>query len=174
MNAGLPHTIFAVLLVASVAAKMRGTDALAGSDNIEAGVIRVALSRGLTLSEEKAAKEPVRTLVFETPDCGRPILIALLHVTLEEEPFMQTDQQAYVTRYIYLDRTWDSPNRLASFFEWKKNKLLALLGLTQYAPSDWMLRLASPLGCVFVDTIDWRGVWSYDYVTTVSNTEFTH
>ncbi len=110
---------------------------LTESDNIEPAVIHVARSHGLTLREEMTtAKGPVRALVFDAPGCGQPVVIALLSVTFEEEPILApVREQRDVVRYVYFDRTWNLPDRLAVFFEWKKHKALALFGLTQYVPS---------------------------------------
>jgi hypothetical protein len=142
-------------------------------DDIAPAVIGVARSHGLKLEEETATLTgPVRTLAFEAPACGRPVLISLLFVTLEEEPVVRAvGGQSDVVRYVYLDRTWNAPDRLSVFFEWKKHKALALFGLAQYVSSRYMLRLAWPPGCGVADTIDWRTVWNRDYLATVRDAE---
>jgi hypothetical protein len=161
MRGLLPHTIFAGILIVSVAMAGRATDVLNENNDIEPAVIRVARSHGLTLrKEETTTKEAVRTLVFEPSGCGSPLSVTLLSVTFEEEPLVQMVRgESDVVRYIYLNHVWTAPDRLASFFEWKLHKALRLFGLTQYVPSRYMLRVASPPGCRLVDAIDWRIVW---------------
>jgi hypothetical protein len=172
MKTWLAHTIFGILLVASVAANERTADVLSENDNIEPAVIRVARSHGLTLSEELPVTNAVRTMLFQAPACARPVMISLLSVTFEEEPFIRSiGRQGDVVRYVYLDRIWNVPDRFAIFFEWKRHKALALLGLTQYASFNKLLRLASPPGCEVANAIDWRIVWSRDYLATVHDAE---
>jgi hypothetical protein len=165
MKPWLLHIIFAVILVASVANTTRRVDVLAESDDIAPAVIRIARSHGLILSEETMAEAPGSTLVFEAPACARPVLITLLSVTFEEEPLIRrVGGQGDVVRYLYLDRSWNAPDRLAAFLEWKRHKALGLLNLTQYVPSRYMLRLSAPPSCEIANTIDWRAVWRRDYL----------
>ena len=161
------HCVFAIILVGSLVINMRASSTLIESDNIEPAVIRVAQSHGLARYEDAAiADENFRALRFEVPGCARPILVVLLSVTFEQEPLARSlRRQGDALRYIYVDRTWDAPNRLAVFFEWKKYKLLAGFGLTQYAPSRYMLLLHSPAGCREAETIDWKDVWRREYPT---------
>src|SRR5258708_5315830 len=115
MRGLLPHTIFAGILIASVAMAERTTDVLNENNDIEPAVIRVARSHGLTLRKgETPTKESVRTLVFEAPGCGSPLSVTLLSVTFEEEPLVQMVRgESDVVRYIYLNRIWSVPHRLA-------------------------------------------------------------
>jgi hypothetical protein len=163
MNSWLLHTIFAAILVTSVASNERASDVLSETKEIEPAVIRAAQSHGFKLLGKPNTEEPVRTLSFDAPACDRPVLITLLSITFAEEPLIrQVGEPGDMVRYVYLDRTWDVPNPLAVFFEWKKHKALALFGKTPYVPSAYVLRLAFPAGCEVAGAIDWRAVWSRD------------
>src|SRR5437870_13372085 len=118
---------------------MRATSMLMESDSIEPAVIRVAQSHGLARRDDAAvADENFRALKFEVPGCARPILVVLLSVTFEQEPLVRSLRRRGDTlRYIYLDQTWDTLNRLGVFVEWKKYKMLAGFGLTQYVLSRY-------------------------------------
>ena len=174
MNNWLLHTIFAAILVTSVAAHERVSDVLSETDNREPAVIRgepavirTAQSSGLTLLKKPSVKEePDRTLVFDAPACARPLLISLLSVTFEDEPLVRVfGESGDVVRYVYLDRSWSVlPNPHEVFFEWKKHKVLELFGLTPYVPSPFMLRLAWPPGCEIAKAIDWQIVWRRDHL----------
>ena len=169
MRAWMIHTAFAGLLLGSFVANGRTTDVLMEADDIEAAVIRVARSHGLTLREDiSIAAQPARTLAFDDPSCTQPISVALLWVTFEQEPLVRTvRRQRDVVRYVYLDRKWSTPDRLAVFLEWKKHRVLAMLGLTPYEPSRYMLIIGAPPDCQAADTIDWEIVWDRQYLTAV-------
>src|SRR6266446_2974410 len=77
-------------------------------------------------------------------------------------------------RYVYIDRTWEKPDRLAFFVQRMKYAALATFGLTRYVPSGHLLLVDSPSRCQAADAIDWRNVWNRDYVgTTRAATEAT-
>lgn len=166
MNNWVRHTIFAVILVTSVAAHERVNDVLSETDSLEPAIIRAAQSHGLTLLEKSTANEPGRTLVFGVPACARPLLISLLSVTFDDEPLVRAvGEPGDVVRYVYLDSSWSVlPNPLAVFFEWKKHKVLELFGLTRYVPFPFLLRLAWPPRCEIGNAIDWQIVWRSDHI----------
>jgi hypothetical protein len=161
MKPRLIHIVFGAILLASIAVDRQAGDVLDQNDDIAPAVIRVAQSHGLTLAEEPLATEQgARRLYFNAPDCGQPVSIAFLSVTMEEEPLMRaTGRQSDVVRYAYLDRSWDAPDRFAAFFIWKEHRALLLLGLTPYVATRYMLRVSSPSGCRSIDNIDWQDVW---------------
>lgn len=161
------HVVFAIILVASLAARERATDVLAESGNLEPAIMRVALSHALTFQQYTTITgTDVRALVFEAPGCSRPVLVVSLFTTFDQEPIvLSAREHGDVLRYVYIDRAWDKPDRLAVFVERIKYAVLATLGLTRYVPSWHLLLIKSPSPCRVADAIDWRPVWNRDYLT---------
>jgi hypothetical protein len=166
MKGWLLHTIFAVILITSVAANGRAGDVLSEAVDIEPAIIRAAQSRGMTLLKKPANTEPDQTLIFDAPACARPVLISLLFVTFDQEPLVrEVGEPGDLVRFIYLDHSWSAlPNRLTVFLERKKHQALELFGLTPYVPLRYMLRLSWAPGCEIVRSVDWRIVWKRDYL----------
>jgi hypothetical protein len=143
MRAWPLHVIFAIILVGSLAARERADDVLNESGNLEPAVMRVARSHGLVFRQYTTiADTDVRALVFEAPGCSRPVLLVLLMTTFDQDVVMRSArEQGDVLRYVYIDRTWDKPDRLAVFIERMKYAALATLGLTRYLPSWHLLEV---------------------------------
>jgi hypothetical protein len=166
MRAWPLHVVFATILIGSLAAKERGADALTESGNIELAILNVARSHGLAFREYTTITgTDVRALVIEAPGCSRPVLVVPLLVTFDQDPIVRSaHEQGDVLRYVYIDRTWDKPDRLAVFVERMKYAALATFGLTRYEPSWHLLLVESPSHCQVADAIDWRLVWNRDYL----------
>ena len=165
MRAWPLHVVFATVLVGSLAAKERAADVVAevDSDALETAVTRVARSHGLAFREIVTVGN-LPALVFEAPGCSRPVLV-VLRVTFDFEPVMQSArEQGDALRYVYIDRSWEKPDRLAFFVDRMKYAALATFGLTRYVPSGHLLVVESPPQCQAADAIDWRKVWNRDYV----------
>lgn len=166
MKAWPLHLVFATILVGSLAAKERSADALVDVDTLEleTAVKRVAQSHGLAFGEHVTIAGNVPALAFEAPGCSRPLLV-VMHVTFDFEPLAQSiREQGDALRYIYLDSSWEKPDRLAFFVERMKYAALATFGLTRYAPSGHLLMIGSPPGCRAADAVEWRNVWNRDYL----------
>jgi hypothetical protein len=73
-----------------------------------------------------------------------------------------------VSRYVYIDHSWEKPDRLGFFVTRMKYAALATFGLTRYAPSGYLLLVASPSQCDLADAYDWQNVWSRDYVAATA------
>jgi hypothetical protein len=159
------HALFATILIGSLAARDQTADVLAASDNLAPAVLSVARSHGLNFNGYTTIHgTDVGAFVFNAPDCSQPILVVLLLVTFDQEPIVRsTREQRYKLRYIYIDRTWEEPDRLAVFGERIKYALLGTLGLTRYRPSWHLLLVEAPSSCHVADAIDWRNVWDRDY-----------
>jgi hypothetical protein len=168
MKRWLAHAIFGIILVVSLTTRERASDALKESDNLEKAVIRPAQSQDLVFREFAAiADTDIRTILFDARDCERPVSIALLLVTFEQEPLMRLfNAPANIRRYLYLDRSWSEPHYLAMFLERAKYAILAAFGMTAYVPSKIMLLIDSPPDCHVADTIDWPTVWNRDYLSS--------
>jgi hypothetical protein len=166
MRAWLLHVVFAAILVGSLATKYRNTDLLVEDSKLEAMVIRIARAYGLAFRDyETIGDTDIRALVFEVPRCARPVLVVLLSVALDQERVVRSAREpGYVLRYVYMDRIWDKPHRLAVVAERAKHAALAVFGLTRYMPSWHLLLVESPADCGLVDGIDWQMVWSRDYL----------
>jgi hypothetical protein len=167
MRAWLLHGVFATILVGSLAAREHIDNRLVQNDDLEPAISRVARLSGLEIREEIL---PFRTgvpgLVFEAPGCSRPVSVFLLS-TFDEVPIVRAASEPDDgIRYVYIDRDWKHPARLAFFVERMKYAALATLGLTQYVPSQRFLLIDAPSQCQIVDAIDWREVWSRDYLAT--------
>jgi hypothetical protein len=128
MKAWSVHVVFATILVGSLAARGRATDVLIERGNLEPAILRVARSHGLAFREyETISDTGRRALVFEAPGCAQPMRVVLRTTTLEEEPFEQlAPQRDYVHRYVYIERTWDQPNRLAVWIQRMKYEVLGI------------------------------------------------
>lgn len=167
MRAWPLHVVFATILVGSLAARERVADALVDVDSSsrEAAVVGVAQSHGLALQGDTTVPGTNLTaLAFEAPGCSGPILV-VSRITFDYEPLLQFNrEEGDVLRYVYIDRSWEKPYRLAAFAERMRYAALATFGLTRYLPSAYLLLVDSPSGCRAADGIDWRNVWSRDHL----------
>jgi hypothetical protein len=168
MRAWPLHFVFATILVGSLAAKERTADMLVDVDDLdrETAVMHVARAHGLVFREDVTITGNVRALAFEAPGCSRPVLV-VLRVSFDDEPLLSSArEQGGVSRYVYIDRSWERPARLAFFVRRMKYAVLATFGLTRYVPSGHSIFVASASRCQLVDSIDWRNVWNRNYVET--------
>jgi len=165
----LTHIVFAVILIGSLTANQQASDVLADSGDNEATVIRIARANGLALRKDQPIAGGITTLVFDAPDCTRPVSVTLLSITFEQMPVVQDfpGQHDNNRRYVYLNRIWNRPERLPVFFVWKMQRVLEMFGLTRYVPSRYMLLVDNPSGCRAADAIDWRNVWDRNYLSTI-------
>jgi hypothetical protein len=89
-------------------------------------------------------------------------------MTFDFEPVMRSAREhGDVLHYVYIDRTWEKPERLAFFLERMKYAALATFGLARYVPSGHLLVVQSSPPCQAADGIDWRNVWNRDYVGAI-------
>jgi hypothetical protein len=106
-----------------------------------------------------------RTLVFEAPGCSQPVTVSARLSTFEEESLMEHDPvQGYTRRYIYFDRSWDTPEPRAAFAQRMKYSALAMFGLTEYVPSRYLILVEAPKNCRAAEAIDWRSAWKRSYL----------
>jgi hypothetical protein len=103
--------------------------------------------------------------MFEAAGCSRPVMLVIMTVTLDQEPILVLSAREHgdVVRYVYINHTWDKPDRLAIFAERMKYAALATFGLTQFVPSWHLLLIMSSSQCHVADAIDWRLVWSREF-----------
>jgi hypothetical protein len=151
------------MLVGSLAVKARTADILA-SRNLEPAVTLVAGLNGLTLRGYTTIPHTdIRAQAFTACGCARPVIIASLLATFDQEPIVRTGREEdYLLRYVYIDSTWDKPHPLSVVVERVKYAALATFGLTRYAPSPQLLLIQFPSRCQVVNAIDWRDVWNRD------------
>jgi hypothetical protein len=169
------HTVFAAILIGSLATQERAAEVLVVSDSLEPGVLRVARSHGLDFREYRTKSGTVlRALVFEAPSCSRPVIVNVRLGTFEEESVQSAPDQGYVRRYYYIERSWDAPAPHAVWAERMKYAALAMFGLTVYVPSRYLLLVDAPPRCQAAETVDWRPVWNRVYLAAAqADTEAT-
>jgi hypothetical protein len=165
MRAWPLHLVFATILVGSLAAKERTADLLVEADDVggETAIVQVARSQGLALLGVTTIGG-ARALVFEAPGCSSAVLVTELPVTLEYQTVLPLAREQGVLRYVYIDRSWHEADRLALYLERMKYAVLKTFGLTRYHPAALLLLVESESRCEIVDAIDWRNVWSRDYI----------
>src|SRR5690348_17147301 len=119
MRAWPLHFVFALILVGSLAAKARNTDALGDDRSLEPAVMRVARSQGLVFREyTNITDTDTRALVFDATGCAGPIFVVSLLVTFDQEAIVLSAREPrYAVRYVYIDHIWDKPHRLLVFME---------------------------------------------------------
>ncbi len=162
------HLVFGTMLVGSLTSQQRVADTLVEIDpvHLAPAVVRIAQSNGLTFREHVTVYGNVPALTFDAPGCSRPIIVAL-QVNFDFAPLVQSSAREAdeVARYVYIDRSWERPNRLAFFIYRIKYAALATFGLTPYVPGGHLMLVQSPPDCQSAQTIDWSSVWNRDYVT---------
>jgi hypothetical protein len=166
MRAWPLHACFVIILMGSLAVRERTTDVFAESGSLEPAVLRVAHLYGLAFRERTTITDTdVPALVFDAPGCSRPVLVVSLLATFDQEPVVRSaHRQRAVLRYVYIERSWDRPRRLAVLAERMKYAVLAAFGLTRYVPSGYLLLVELPSSCSAATAIDWRDVWDRDYL----------
>jgi hypothetical protein len=86
--------LFAGLLVGSLAAKDGSIDVLPDTPDLEPTVIRVAQAGGLAFRQKTTfAGTDIPVLTFGAADCSLPVLVALLSLTLEEDPTIRSTRE---------------------------------------------------------------------------------
>jgi hypothetical protein len=161
MRAWPVRIIFAGILVSSLAAWDRSADAPDDRDSLEPLVIRAAHSGGLTLRQETTITgTDIPALLFDAPGCSQPVLAALLSLTFEEEPAARAAREpGYTTRFIYVERIWGEPHRLAVFIERLKHVALGFVRATDFIPYRQVLLVEAPEPCRAADDVDWSLLW---------------
>jgi len=165
MRARLQHAVFAAILLGTLVTKERTGDVFAEAGSMEPAIIRAAQSQGLVFrGYREVTYADLRALKFEAPGCAQFVSVAVLTVALEQEPLVRSaPEEGNVRHYVYIDRMWNAPNRLAVFFARINHAAFAAFGLSRYVPSWHLLLVDAPLGCSAVDSVDWRLVWDRDY-----------
>lgn len=106
---------FAGLLVVSLVGKDPTKESLKETPDLEPAVIRVAQAGGLAFRQKTTfAGTDIPVLIFGAADCSLPVLVALLSLTLEEDPTIRSSREpGYALRYIFIEHSWEKPPRLA-------------------------------------------------------------
>jgi hypothetical protein len=166
----LIHAVFGTILVCSLTVRVIIPDALVERGSVEPAVLKVAHSNGWAFREHETIADTGRqALIFETPRCSEPLRVILHSLTFEEEPATDVGSgQNYVQRYVYIDHTWNEPHRLAVWAQRIKYAVLAAFGATEYIPGWHLLEIDMPPNCPAAGAIDWRMVWSRDYLGSAS------
>jgi hypothetical protein len=169
------HVVFSTILLGSLAGKERAVDVIeVGDDTLQTTAARIGQSQGLDFREYVKVAGNLPVVVFEAPGCSGPVLV-VAHMFFEEESAMDfARERGDILRYVYIDRIWDKPNRLALLAERMKYEALASFGLTPYVPWGHLLLVTSPPRCEIAAAIDWRNMWNRGYIATIqANPEAT-
>jgi hypothetical protein len=160
------HLLFGALLVGSLTAQQRTADTLVeiAPKDLSAAVTRIAQAHGWSLRDHQTVYGNVSALRFDAPGCSEPVIVAL-RVNFDFAPFVQSSvgEQVRVARYVYINRSWEQPNRLAFFIYRMKYAALATFGLTHYVPGGHLMLVEAPSDCRSAATIDWGNAWNRDY-----------
>jgi hypothetical protein len=168
MRAWPLHIVFASMLVGSLAAKELAADAPIDSADFGPAVIRVAGAQGLAFREYSTLTgSPLQAMAFEAPDCSRPVLVVVLEENLDRAAMVDLGVEGDMRRYVYIDRSWDKPDRLAFYVQRMKYAALKTFRLTRYNPDPRVLLVDAPSGCQIADRIDWRNAWNRDYLAAM-------
>lgn len=165
MRVWAAHAIFATILMGSLAARERSAEPPSNS-LLESIVIRIAGAHGWSLREYRAISGMTsRLLVFEAPGCLQPVRVSFRLSTFEDDILGDAvPHRGYTRRYVYFDHSWDTPHPRAAVIQQMKYAALAKLGLTDYAPSWYLLLVEAPSDCRAATAMDWRPVWTRDSV----------
>jgi hypothetical protein len=158
--------MFASMLVGSLAAKELTADAPLSPGDFEATVIRVARAQGLDFREYTTLTgTDFGAMAFEAANCSRPVLVAVFEENLDRKAILDLGgEEGDVLRYIYIDRSWPKPDRLAFYGQRMKYALLKTFRLTRYDPDTHVLLVDAPSGCQIATQVDWRNAWNRDYL----------
>jgi hypothetical protein len=112
------HLVFSTILLGSLAGNERAVDVLeAGDVTLQTTAARIGQSQGLDFREYAKIAGNIPIVVFEAPGCFGPVLV-IAPMILDEEPVMRfVREQDDIIRYVYIDRTWEKPERLALLVE---------------------------------------------------------
>jgi hypothetical protein len=109
------------------------------------------------------------------PTAAAGIVVVVLEENLDREAMADLGgDEGDALRYVYIDRDWEKPDRLAFFVERLKYAALKAFRLTRYVPDPHLLLVVSSPGCRVAGRIDWRDVWNRDYLAAIrAGTEAT-
>jgi hypothetical protein len=159
MKAAALRMTLAALLLATVVSK---THAPRVESNLDAGVLATLAHYGLSPQHRVAEQDSAlpSSIYFEAPGCDGAVQVMPIQLNLQEAPLLSSvGAPNYDRHFIYLDRSWQHPDRLGMRLVWLKYKALSLLGLSPYVPTTLALLVAEPHGCEAAEMIDWRTVW---------------
>jgi hypothetical protein len=149
--------LFACLLLATLASKMHAS--YAGQADIGAALVTLLADKGLAPQLDRSTQLGA-SVRFEAPGYHGTVHVMPTSLSLEVTPlFSDVAKTGYALRFVYLDRTWFTEERMAMWGQWLKWKALSLWGLGPYVTVPTALIVAAPAGCRFVEDIDWRPVW---------------
>jgi hypothetical protein len=156
------HAVFAAVLVGSLASRERSVEPPIDDASFETVVLSVGRSQGLDFREFRPSDTGGRrAIVFNVPGCSRPMVVTWRPATFEDEAATESaPRQDYRLQYVYFDQKWNSPDRWAISLQRMKYSLLAMLGRTHYATSNFVLQVEAPRDCPAAERVDWRPTWN--------------
>jgi hypothetical protein len=168
MTAWPLHVVFSIILLGSLAAKERPIDVLGAGDlTLRTAAARIGQSQGLDFREYAMVSGNLPVAIFEAPGCSGPVLV-VAHMLFDEDRVMHlARERGDDIRYVYIDRAWGKPERLALLVERIKYLALRTFGLTQYVPWGHLVLVVSPPRCEVAATVDWRNMWNPDFIAAI-------
>ena len=171
MTAWRTRVILAVVVVASLLVRLEGL-----RDHGEPAVAVKMVEKIKTVLIEHGVA-PLETsfdssdvVYFQRPNCDRASWVTPYGLASDELIYLQKAiKPGFEARYLFLDKSWDAPDRLALYYRWARNLLLAGLGASRYTTQKTAILLVEPQGCDKTAPMDWSRLWRRDASTSAGS-----
>jgi hypothetical protein len=144
---------------------LRNRNEMVANHNVDTAIIEIVEDYGFPLRENPAKPPKVlsRAVYFQRPECGRTSLV--LPFDINSEVLLYLDmliKPGFERRFIYHEKSWETYDRFAMYFEWAKNVFLAGLGRPRFITERTAIVVVEPLDCNRSLSIDWRKAWNLE------------
>lgn len=157
--------VLLIALLASIAIRfesIRSRNSIATEFDIGAAIANVVRESGSALRENpiKPPRVLSSAIYFQRPECREASIAMPFSLNYEALPYLARAMgPEFNRRFIYLDGSWTSQNRVLMFLEWTKHAVLGVFRATRYFPVKTAIVLAEASDCHPNVAIDWRLVW---------------
>ena len=165
MKISLLRIFFIVVLFASLAIRQQSIEirkSLTADFDMSAEISALLAGQGLTLRENPVRPPRVLSTVvyFEVPRCKAASVAMPFNLNIVAQARLnRVVDPGYQNRYYYIDRTWNSQNRVKLFLTYLKHSALSVIDATPYLPVNQALVISTPAECVQDLDIDWQQIW---------------
>ena len=165
MNNWLVRGLLLALLLCSAAVKATSQNDGAESVHIDEAVMRFMTSRGFSFNQTLDINgELFSSMAFDTPSCGRPILVAPTSRNFQARIlFDHVGAAGDIQFFAYLGLITQREDGRDMFIEHLEQRALELLGLSSYELDSMMVAISEPAGCDIASGIDWSTLWKKDF-----------
>ena len=165
MNNWLVRGLLLALLLCSAAVKATSQNDGAENVRIDEAVMRFMTSRGFSLKRTlDVGGELLGLMAFDTPSCGRPLLVAPTSRNFQARILFDHVGAAGDPQFFaYLGLITQREDGRGMFIEHLKQRALELLGLSSYELDSMMVVISEPAGCDIASRIDWSTLWKKDF-----------